>query len=409
MLLRMTMRRFGIILAIVFASLPLWAQQGSGPSLQDRQVSQNPAKTSASPRETTKSKAAASQATGAAKQVSLFAVVRDKHGQPVADLTPRDFALEHDGKANPITQLSRGSDWPLTIGIVSETSPGESKALSAERKAAGAFLKRLLRSGTDRAFVLHFDKQVELLQDVTASQQKLERGIELISAGEWTLASKDSNQARPRFYFGGNTLYDAIFLSADEVLHGWGERRAIVVFSSGVDRQSKVSLARAIQAAQRAGTLVYCVYVPYKGAPPRDKERDIAGGGGSPYPGGGYPRSPLPGTYPGGYPGNYPGGQGPFPGGGLPGPGQEPRDEKPEPVDGRKILRRIARETGGGYFEMKKKKHAKRIFEQIEEQLRHQYRLSFTSRFDASGLHRLKITTPKRKLTVQAPDAFYVE
>jgi VWFA-related protein len=385
MLLRITMRRLGWILAIALAPALLVAQQT--PTLQNSHPTPPP------------------KTTATVRQLSLFAVVVDKHEEPVGDLTARDFVLEQDGHAKTISQLSRGGDWPLTVGIVAETSPGESQALSAERKEGGAFLKRLLRSGTDRAFVLHFDKQVELLQDVTGSQEKLDRGIDRISGGAPEPARKDADEDRPLFFFGGNTLYDAIFLSADEVLHGWGARTTIIVFSSGVDRQSKVSLGRAIEAAQRSGTAVYCVYVPSKDETEQDRHRNVEvdTGGGS-YPGGGYPRSPLPGHYPGG----YPGGQSPFPGGGTV-PAQRPSDETPQRVDGRKILQQIAQETGGGYFEMKNEGHAKRIFEAIEEQLRHQYRLSYTSENTDSGFHRLKVTTEKQKLTVQAPAALYVE
>jgi len=331
-------------------------------------------------------------------------VVRDKHGKPVADLAAQDFVLEQNRKARSITQLSRGADWPLTIGIVAETSPGEGDALSAERSDGTAFLTRLLRSNTDRAFVLHFDRQVELLQDVTASQAKLQRGMAWISVGQQERPRKDADPNQPHYFFGGNTLYDAIFLSADEVLHGWGERTALVVFSSGVDRQSKVSLQRAIEAAQRSGTPVYCVYVPSKDATRGSKDDEQVELGGS-LPGGTYPRSP----FPGGYPGGYPGGGGPLPGGGIPVPAPAPPKEEPKQADGRKILQQIAQETGGGYFEMKKNKHAKQIFEQIEEQLRHQYRLSFTSEAAGSGYHRLQVTTRNRDQSVQAPEAVYVE
>ena len=88
-------------------------------------------------------------------------------------------------------------------------------------------------------------------------------------------------------------LYDAIFLSSDEVLKGQQGRKAMVLFSDGVDRDSKTSLPRAIESAQRADTLVYCVYV----APEREEQQQQGGGGrqrwwrrlsgGGGYPGGG--------------------------------------------------------------------------------------------------------------------------
>ena len=79
-------------------------------------------------------------------------------------------------------------------------------------------------------------------------------------------------------------LYDAIFLSSDEVLKGQQGRKAMVLFSDGVDRDSKTSLQHAIEAAQRADTLVYCVYVAAE-----HEEQQGGNGGGQRRAGGGYP------------------------------------------------------------------------------------------------------------------------
>ena len=127
--------------------------------------------------------------------------------------------------------------------------------------------------------MLHFDKEVELLQDVTTSHDKLAKGIDQISVGEAPRDSgsgqhggqgrDDTDGSHSRFFFGGSMLYDAIFLSADEVLKGQQGRKAVVLFSDGEDRDSKTSLSRAIEAAQRADTLVYCVYV----VPEREEQK----------------------------------------------------------------------------------------------------------------------------------------
>ena len=140
--------------------------------------------------------------------------------------------------------------------------------------------------------MLHFDKEVELLQDVTTSHDKLAKGIDEISVGDAPHNSgsgrkrDDQDPQQPHFFFGGSMLYDAIFLSSDEVLKGQQGRKAVVLFSDGVDRDSKTSLQRAIESAQRADTLVYCVYV----APEREEQQPEGGGGrrgGGGYPGGG--------------------------------------------------------------------------------------------------------------------------
>lgn len=337
------------------------------------------------------------------KEVNLLALVRDKKGQPVNNLDKKDFVLEQDGRAQTITQLAHESALPLTFGILADTGPGQRKSLADERKAATDFVNRLLRENKDKAFVLHFDKEVELLQDVTASHEKLAKGIDQISVGD---TSRNSGSGRkrdegdpqhPHYFFGGSMLYDAIFLSSGEVLKDQQGRKAVVLFSDGEDRDSRTSLQRAIESAQRAETLVYCVYV----APEREEREAGEGGGrrGGGYPGGG-------GGYPGGG-GPYPGGGGPFPGGGRRrGPESAPRENRGE---GKKVLQQIAKATGGRYFELSKKLTAAQIYAEIEEEMRHQYSLSYTPDKAENGYHKLHVSTRNADFTVQTREGFYAE
>jgi VWFA-related protein len=337
------------------------------------------------------------------KEVNLLAIVRDKKGQPVNGLDKPDFVLEQDGRAQTITQFAHESELPLTLGILADTGPAQRRAMADERKAATGFVNRLLRENKDRAFVLHFDKEVELLQDVTMSHDKLAKGIDQISVGDaprpgGTRGKRDEGDSqKPHYFFGGSMLYDAIFLSSDEVLKGQPGRKAVVLFSDGVDRDSKTTLERAIESAQRADTLVYCVYV----APEREEQTGMENGGrrGGGYPGGG-------GPYPGGG-GPFPGGGGPFPGGGRRrGPDSTPRENK---SDGKKILQRIASETGGRYFELSKKLTAAQIYEQIEAEMRHQYSFAYTPDKAENGYHRLHLSTRNAELTVQTRAGFYAD
>lgn len=339
------------------------------------------------------------------KEVNLLAIVRDKKGQPVNNLDKKDFVLEQDGRAQTVTQFSHESDLPLTLGILADTGPGQRKELADERKAGTDFVNRLLRENKDKAFVLHFDKEVELLQDVTTSHDKLAKGIDAISVGEAPNNSgsghkrDDEDRDHPHYFFGGGMLYDAIFLSDDEVLKGQQGRKAIVLFSDGVDHDSKTSLQRAIESAQRSDALVYCVYVTSE----RDENQrgDNGGqrrGGGGGYPGGG---SPFPG---GG--GGYPGGGGSPGGGGRRGPDNGPHEDKNA---GKKILQQIAKETGGRYFELSKKLTAEQVYTQIEEELRHQYSLSYTPDKAEAGFHKLHLSTHNGDLTVQTREGFYSE
>ena len=84
-----------------------------------------------------------------------------------------------------------------------------------------------------------------------------------------------------------------------------------------------------------------------------------------------------------------------------------PQEERP---DGKKILERISKETGGRMFEVSKKQPIGQIYGQIAEELRNQYSLGYTPQraaASASGYHKIQVAATKKDLVVQARDGYY--
>src|SRR5580700_11432526 len=106
--------------------------------------------------------------------VNLFATVRDAQDHLVPNLTKDDFTLEEDGQPQTIRYFSRESGLPLTLGLLVDTSVSQKRVLAEERTASYRFLSQVLRPDQDRAFIIHFDRDVELLQDLTPSHEKLD-------------------------------------------------------------------------------------------------------------------------------------------------------------------------------------------------------------------------------------------
>ncbi len=109
--------------------------------------------------------------------VNVLATVRDKHGKIVNNLSQNDFILNEEGRQQTIRSFSRETDLPLTLGLLVDTSPSQRKALEQERSASGHFIDQVLREEKDKAFLIHFDREVELLQDLTPSKQKLNSAL----------------------------------------------------------------------------------------------------------------------------------------------------------------------------------------------------------------------------------------
>src|SRR5204862_118670 len=109
--------------------------------------------------------------------VNILATVRDKDGRIVRSLTKDDFEIEEEGRMQPIRYFSQQTDLPLTLGLLIDTSGSQQKVLEPERRASYKFLEQVMREDKDQAFVIHFEQEVELLQDMTSSRKKLEDAL----------------------------------------------------------------------------------------------------------------------------------------------------------------------------------------------------------------------------------------
>ena len=343
-----------------------------------------------------------------ANEVIVPVTVRDKHGALSTSLKASDFALSEDGRPQTIKSFTRESNLPFRLGLLVDTSRSISSALDNERKAAAKFVDQMLPTDPDtaqqkdEAFLIHFDREVELLEDFTNSRDKLHH--ELDDMGPTRAAdnssqgpeTSDDDRGRSQSHGrGGTQLYDAIYLASHELMEPKDGRKALVVFSDGVDRGSKETLNDAVDAADKANVAIYTIY--FKG----EQQSNGLGNG---YPGGGHRGGG--GGYPGGGGGGYPGGGG----GGYPGGGNRRNGGSGEAnVDGKKIMEKIATRTGARYFEAKKKDNLDEIYGQIAEELRGQYLLTYTpDKVDPDGgFHKIALKASNGDLIVVTREGYY--
>jgi VWFA-related protein len=328
--------------------------------------------------------------------VVLAVTVRDKKGAMVTSLKAGDITLTDDGHTQTIKSFTRESTLPFRLGLLVETTSSMKGALESERKSVDKFVDQML-AGTsgrdDQAFLMHFDSEVELLQDFTSSREKLHRELEAMGSirqtnnrdqgPESTGDDRGDRGGTARSARGGSTLYDAIYLASDELMKTQEGHKALVVVSNGVDNNSKESLNDAVDAADRAGLAIYTIYL--KG----EQERNL---------------SSFPGTNRRSSTGSgWPGGGGGYPGGNTGG-----GDEKSS-VDGRKNLEKIATRTGGRFFEAKKKENLEDTYGQIADELRGQYILTFTPgpADKEDGYHKIAVKAGNGDLTVATREGYY--
>ena len=264
--------------------------------------------------------------------VNVLVTVRDRQGQLVKGLAQDDFTLEDEGRTQTVRYFSPQSDQPLTLGLLVDVSGSQRTVLAEQRRASRQFLDKVLRKD-DRAFLLAFDRQVQLIEG-------------------FTLPELDANANRA----GGTALYDAIVFAARRIASAAG-RKALIVLSDGYDTSSAASLSAAVETAQRADALVYSI---------RFLDRGV-------------------------FAFEVPASQG----------------GSPVPREGRKALERIARETGGAFFDLTNAESLQKIYSRIEDELRNQYSLGFTPVKGRPGYRKLRVSVKRKGLTVQARDGYY--
>lgn len=291
--------------------------------------------------------------------VTVPCSVMDRNGALITDLKIEDFEIKDNDLPRQIKQVWRDVDLPLTIGLIVDVSGSQVGLIGKHRQTMSEFLTRVL-SDRDRAFLVTVGTDVRLVTDVTNSVEELRRGIESIdqrqSAGTQlgTPCRGERGGRRHRIArgCGGTALWNGVWAASRlkmKELHG---RKALIIVSDGVDTGSKHKLVEAIEAAQGADTMVYAIkYVsPFVAISPVS--------------------AILVATMHG--------------------------------------MRRLAEETGGEQFPAPKGGPAE-IFTQIENELRSQYVLAFSTSDPARDgkYHRISVSVKRPDLKVRARKGYY--
>jgi VWFA-related protein len=280
------------------------------------------------------------------KVVNVLATVRNKAGALIANLGRDDFSLAEDGRPQTIRYFARETDLPLTLGLMVDTSGSQRHVLDAERGASMRFLDQVVRENKDQVFIMQFDTTAYMRQALTSSVSKLEDAMAYVDTETKRQVQQQGG--------GGTVLYDAVVTACNEVMRTLTGRKALIVLSDGVDIGSDGTLQDAVEAAERADTLIYSILYSDPGA------YGIFGGGGG---------------------------------------------------DGKRVLERMANDTGGSFFEVSKKHGVDEMFEVLQQELRTQYSLGYVSDkpVRVSEFRAIELTVRQKGLVAQARRRYWAK
>ncbi|HTV09455.1 MAG TPA: VWA domain-containing protein [Candidatus Aquilonibacter sp.] len=194
--------------------------------------------------------------------VDVYFSVRDKNGF-VTSLRKDDCQVAEDHVPQTIKNMTQEKNLPLTIGILLDTSGSQMNVLPLEQDSGARFLREVL-TPKDEAFLISFDVNVDLLSDFTNSPREIARAIQKASintasssAGVPGIGGGPFPTSNPR----GTLLYDAVYLAAHDKLQSQTGRKVMIILTDGQDEGSQERIKDAIEAAQKANVIVYPILI----------------------------------------------------------------------------------------------------------------------------------------------------
>lgn len=200
--------------------------------------------------------------------VQLFFNVKDKHGALIPNLTKTDFDIAEDGKPQSIKYFTAESNLPLTLGMMIDSSGSQRNVIDMEKEVGGAFLRQIL-TDKDEAYVISFDITVDLLQDFTRDNHRLQAALNKakvnVDYSSGGIPGMGGGPVPQRGNSPGTLLYDAVYLSAHDMLSKEVGRKAMILLTDGQDEGSRLKIQDAIEAAQKADAIVYVLLCADRG------------------------------------------------------------------------------------------------------------------------------------------------
>jgi VWFA-related protein len=302
--------------------------------------------------------------------VTVPVSVLDRQGRFISDLRRQQFSVFENGVEQKIAYFEP-TEKPFTVALLLDTSGSTFFHLWEIKEAAISFAKQLRPQ--DRVLVVTFDNLVMLLTEATSDSRVVTEVIERNAITGFS-----------------TRLYDALDLVIKQRLNKIDGRKAIVLFTDGVDTASyQATYQSTLYQVEELDALIYPVQydtTDFVDAQTRTnttivtttvRRGPLAGHSSS--------RS-IYGTPP------------------ASGPGTSSDDYK----SADRYLHQLADKTGGRLYQANDRKQLNEAFSKIAEQLRHQYSLGYYPQTTLQGGERrqIKVHVDQPDVAVKARDSY---
>jgi len=249
----------------------------------------------------------------------------DKQNRLITTLREEDLRVLEDRVPQKLFTFQRETERPLSIAFLIDVSRSEERTLPDEKSAARIFIETIIRSSKDQAAIIPFTDYAYLEQGLSNNVLGIYQALELVEVAMPSyvgkgrpisgITSSPGGISEPRE--GTTAIWDAVTVTAREILarSQSQRRRAIILLTDGQDTSSRMTRNEAIDSALEAEAVIYVIGIG---------------------------------------------------------------DSKYEGVD-KGVLNNVAERTGGRAFFPKKGADLTKAFTEIEQELRSQYLLAYSS------------------------------
>ena len=256
---------------------------------------------------------------------NLLFTATDKNNRYITTLKEGDIRVLEDGVPQTLFTFQQETDRPLAIAFLIDVSISEERTLPEEKAAARTFIENVIRSSKDQAAIIPFEGYAHLEQPLTRDVISIYRALEHVdvafpsylgSAPPISGIASGPGTVRPP-QEGSTAIWDSVAVTCRQVMaRSQGKRRrAIILLTDGRDTSSRLLRSTAIDQAIGLETVIYAIGIG---------------------------------------------------------------DKKYEGVD-KGALNNVAERTGGRAFFPKKQDDLKAAFAEIEQELRSQYLVAYSS------------------------------
>lgn len=275
---------------------------------------------------------------------NLLFTATDRSNRYITTLRESDIRLLEDGVPQKLFTFQRETDRPLSIAFLIDVSVSEERTLPDEKAAARVFIENVIRSSKDQAAIIPFEGYAHLEQPLTRNVLEILRTLERVEVAYPSylgsappiggITSGPGTIAPPSE--GTTAIWDSVAVTCRNVLARDREqrRRAIILLTDGHDTSSRVRRSSAADVAIQTETVIYAIGIG---------------------------------------------------------------DKRYEGVN-KSVLRELAERTGGRAFFPKKGEDLTAAFSEIEQELRSQYLIAYSStnrsRDGAFRTMTIEVTSP---------------